>query len=81
LIGDDPKWDPRRLAYFHVVVKFTSGMGGMMSYKVQVIHAEAGFFLDTNRESGYLEELKVLGIFDGFRFRIVDESGDDVLLD
>jgi hypothetical protein len=56
-------------------------MGGMMSYKVQVFHAEAGFFLDTNRESVYLEELNVLEIFDGYRFRIVDESGDEVLLD
>jgi hypothetical protein len=57
---------------------------GTMIYKVQVFHAESGFFLNTNHESGDLEQLKGLvssEIFDGFRYRIVDEAGDEVPLD
>ncbi len=55
-----------------------------MSYRVQVFYAESGFFFDTNHESEDLEELKRLvssGIFDGFRYRIVDEAGNDVQVD
>jgi hypothetical protein len=56
-------------------------MEGAMSYKVQVFHPESGFFLNTNYESEDLEELKGLvssGIFDGFKYRIVDEADNEV---
>lgn len=52
-----------------------------MGYRVQVFHAESGFFLNTNHESEDLEELKGLvssGIFDGIRYRVVDEAGSDM---
>jgi hypothetical protein len=55
-----------------------------MSYKVQVFQAESGFFLNTNHESEDLEALKRLvssGIFDGFRYRVVDEAGNEVQVD
>lgn len=55
-----------------------------MSYRVQVFHAESGFFLNTNHESESLDEMRKLfesGIFDRFRCRIVDESGNEVQLD
>ena len=55
-----------------------------MSYRVQVFYAESGLFFNTNHESEDLEELKRLvssGIFDGFRYRVVDEAGNDVQVD
>jgi hypothetical protein len=61
-----------------------SAMEGTMSYRVQVFHAESGLFFNTNHESEDLEELKRLvasGFFDGFRYRIVDEAGNDVQVD
>jgi hypothetical protein len=55
-----------------------------MSYRVQVFHAESCFFLNTNHESDDLEELKRLvssGIFDEFRYRVVNEAGNEVPVD
>jgi hypothetical protein len=52
-----------------------------MTYRVQVFHAESGFSFNTNHESEDLEELKELvssGTFDGFRYRVVDEAGNDM---
>jgi hypothetical protein len=45
---------------------------------------ESGFFLNTNHESEDLEELNALvvsRIFDGLRYRIVDEAGNEVPVD
>jgi hypothetical protein len=55
-----------------------------MTYKVQVYHAESGFFLNTNHESEDLEELRRLvssEIFDGIRYQIVDGAGNEVQAD
>jgi hypothetical protein len=55
-----------------------------MSYRVQVFEAESGFFLNTNHKSENLDELKRLvasGIFDGIRYRVVDEPGNEVQVD
>jgi hypothetical protein len=52
-----------------------------MIYRVQVFHAESGFFLNTNHESEDLDELKVLiasSIFDGIKSRIVDATDNEV---
>jgi hypothetical protein len=48
---------------------------------VQVFYPGAGFFLNTNHESEDLDELKKIltsGIFDKFRCRIVDETGNEI---
>ena len=55
-----------------------------MTYKVQVFHAESGFFLNTNHESEDLEALKQLVLsetFDGVRCRIVDGAGSEIKSD
>jgi hypothetical protein len=52
-----------------------------MIYKVQVFHAESGFFFNTNHESDDLDELMDLvssGIFDGVPYRIVGGAGSEV---
>ena len=55
-----------------------------MSYRAQVFHAESGFYFNANHQSEDLEELKTLvgsGIFDGFRYRVVDEADNEVQVD
>lgn len=55
-----------------------------MTYKVQVYHAESGFFFNTNHESEDLDELRRLvssETFDGVRCRIVDRAGNEVQAD
>jgi hypothetical protein len=61
-----------------------TAMERTMSYRVQVFYPESGLFFNTNHESEDLEELKRLvssAIFDGFRYRVVDEAGAEVQLD
>ena len=61
-----------------------TAMKSTMSYRVQVFYQESGFFFNTNHESEDLEELKRLvstAIFDGFRYRVVDEAGNEVQVD
>ncbi len=51
-----------------------------MTYKVQVFHADSGFYLNTIHESEDLEELRQLvssETFDGVRCRIVDGAGNE----
>jgi hypothetical protein len=64
-----------------VVGNFTPASEGRMTFKVQVYHADSGFFLNTNHESQDLDELKRLissETFDGVRCRIVDGAGNEV---
>jgi hypothetical protein len=59
-------------------------MERVMRYRVQVFYPGAGFFLNTNHDSEDLDELRKIvasGILDKFRYRIVDESGNEVPLD
>jgi hypothetical protein len=66
------------------VVDFTAASEGRMTYKVQVYHAESGFFFNTNHESEDLDELRRLvysETFDGVRYRIVDGAGGEVQVD
>jgi hypothetical protein len=59
-------------------------MERMMRYRVQVFYPAAGLFLNTNHESVDLDDLREVvtsGIFEKFRYRIVDDSGNEVPLD
>lgn len=47
-------------------------------FKIQIFHAESGFYLNTNHESEDLDELKSLlqqAAFAGPRYQIVDQHG------
>jgi hypothetical protein len=48
-----------------------------MAFRIQIFHAESGFFMNTNHEADVLDDLKRLladPAFDGGRSRVVDAA-------